>query len=98
MVQNIHTILHVPGFRGVGRKLEVGVRASLQVYDPACFFFEFPNRTSQWVIDLASATPACDEGPFTVPSVMNNQKVWHVIHRADWNRYRLVALARPSGI
>jgi hypothetical protein len=80
VVQNIHTILHVTGFWGVGRKLEVGVGAALQVYDPSCFFFEFTNRTTKWVVNLASATPACDEGPFTVPSVVHDEKVRNIIH------------------
>ena len=80
MVQNIHSILQVPWFWCVGRKLEVGVGAALQVYDPSCFFFEFTNRTAKWVVNLASATPACDKSPFTVSSVVHDEKVWNIIH------------------
>jgi hypothetical protein len=98
MIHNVNTVFHVPRFGRIGRKLEVGVRASLQVYDSACFFFEFSHCTSQWVIDLASATPAGDKRPFTVPPIMNNQEMGHVIHCAHRNSYRLVAFARSSGI
>jgi hypothetical protein len=98
VIYYIYAIFHVSGFRRVRRKLEVGVGTSLQVYDAACFFFEFSNCTTQWVIDLASATPAGDESPFTVPSVMDNQKVWNVIHCADGYSDRFVPLARSSGI
>jgi hypothetical protein len=80
MIQNIHTILHVTGFWCIGRKLEVGVGAALQVYDATCFFFEFTNCTPKWVVNLSSATPACDEGPFTVPSVVHNEEVGTFIH------------------
>jgi hypothetical protein len=80
MVQNIYSILHVTGFWCVGRKLEVGVGAALQVYDPSCFFFEFTNRTPKWVVNLASATPACDKSPFTVSSVVHDEEVGHFIH------------------
>jgi hypothetical protein len=80
VVQDIHTVFHVPSLGRVGRKLEVGVRAALQVYDTACFFFEFTNGTPKWVVNLASATPACDKSPFTVPSVVYDEKVWNIIH------------------
>ena len=98
MVQNIHTVLHVTGFWCIGRKLEVGVRAALQVYDATCFFFEFTNRTTKWVVNLTSATPACDKSPFTVSSVVHNQKVRNFIDRAEGYCYCFVPFARAPGV
>jgi hypothetical protein len=97
MVKNVHAILYVTGFWSVGRKLEVGIGAALQVYDTTCFFFEFTDCTPKWVVNLASATPAGDKSPFTVSSVVHDEEVWNFIHDADGYGDCFVPLARASG-
>jgi hypothetical protein len=93
VVQDRHPIIHITWLWSIGRKFEIGIRTSFQIYEASRFFFKFTDRTPKRVVDFPAAAPASDKGPLAVAPVMDDQKVRDTIDNTHWDRYGFMPLS-----